>query len=57
MLRKAFADTMQDPAFLAEAKKANLDITPADGAELEQNVKEVFNLDSSLIPRLKEVLK
>ena len=57
MLRKAFADTMKDPAFLAEAKKGNLDITPADGAELEQNVKEVFNLEPSLIPRLKEVLK
>jgi hypothetical protein len=57
MLRKAFADTMKDPAFLAEAKKANLDVTPADGAELEQNVREVFDLDSSLIPRLKEVLK
>ena len=57
MLRKAFADTMKDPEFLAEAKKGNLDITPAGGAELEQNVKEVFNLDASLIPRLKEVLK
>jgi hypothetical protein len=57
MLRKAFADTMKDPAFLGEAKKGNLDITPADGAELEQNVKEVFNLEPSLIPRLKEVLK
>jgi tripartite-type tricarboxylate transporter receptor subunit TctC len=57
MLRKAFSDTTKDPAFLAEAKKANLDITPADGAELEQNVKEVFDLDPTLIPRLKEVLK
>ena len=57
MLRKAFADTMKDPAFLAEAKKGNLDITSADGAELEQNVKAVFNLEPSLIPRLKEVLK
>jgi hypothetical protein len=57
MLRKAFADTMKDAAFLAEAKKGNLDITSADGAELEQNVKAVFNLEPSLIPRLKEVLK
>jgi tripartite-type tricarboxylate transporter receptor subunit TctC len=57
IMRKAFADTMKDPAFLAEAKKANLDITPTDGEELEQNVKNVFNLDSSLIPRLKDVLK
>ncbi|MBM2805652.1 MAG: hypothetical protein HW419_3545 [Deltaproteobacteria bacterium] len=57
MLRKAFADTMKDPAFLAEANKANIDITPADGAQLEQNVKEVFNLDAALIARLKDVLK
>lgn len=57
MLRKAFADTMKDPAFLAEAKKANLDITPTDGAELEQNVKQVFNLDASLVARLKGLLK
>ena len=57
LLRKAYSDTMRDPAFLAEAKQANLDITPADGAELEKNVLEVFNLDATLIPRLKEVLK
>jgi hypothetical protein len=57
MLRTAFADTMKDPAFLDEAKKANIDITPADGAELEQNVKAVFNLDASLIPRLRQILK
>lgn len=48
---------MKDPAFLAEANQANIDITPADGAQLEQNVKEVFNLDASLIARLKDWLK
>jgi hypothetical protein len=32
-------DTMKDPALLAEAKKANLDINPDDGDELEQNVR------------------
>jgi len=57
MLRKAFAETMKDPAFLAEAKKGNLDITPAEGAELERNVREVFNLDAALTARLKDVLK
>lgn len=57
MLRRAFADTMKDPAFLAEANKANLDITPADGAELDRNVKEVFKLDAALTARLKEILK
>jgi tripartite-type tricarboxylate transporter receptor subunit TctC len=56
-LRKAFMDTMKDPALLAEAKKANLDIEPDDGAELEQNVKNIFKLDQNLIIKLKEILK
>jgi tripartite-type tricarboxylate transporter receptor subunit TctC len=56
-LRKAFMATMKDPEFLADAKKAKLDINPLDGAELESSVKEVFTLDPKLIPRAKEILK
>jgi tripartite-type tricarboxylate transporter receptor subunit TctC len=56
-LRKAYMDTMKDPEFLADAAKAKLDINPLDGAELERNVREVFNLDASLLPRAKEILK
>jgi tripartite-type tricarboxylate transporter receptor subunit TctC len=56
-LRGAFMATMKDPEFLADAKKAKLDINPLDGEELEQNVHEVFKLDKSLIPRAKEILK
>lgn len=57
ILRKAFMDTMKDPEFLAEAKKASLDINPDDGAELEQNVKDIFKLDPNLIAKLKDILK
>jgi tripartite-type tricarboxylate transporter receptor subunit TctC len=57
LLRRAFMSTMKDPEFLADAKKAKLDINPLDGATLEANVKEVFKLDATLIPRLKEILK
>ena len=57
ILRKAFMDTMKDPDFLAEAKKANLDINPEDGATLESNVKEILKLDPALIAKLKEILK
>ena len=57
ILRRAFMDTMKDPEFLAEAVKAKLDINPLDGAELERNVREVFNLDAALLPRAKEILK
>ena len=47
----------EDPEFLADTNKAKLDITPLDGAELEQNVKDIFNLDPKLIPKAKEILK
>ena len=57
IIRKAFMDTMKDPEFLAEAKKANLDINPEDGATLEENVKEVLKLDPTLVAKLKEILK
>jgi tripartite-type tricarboxylate transporter receptor subunit TctC len=57
ILRRAFTDTMKDPEFLAEAKKANLDINPETGAELEQNVKNIFKLEPALVGKLKELLK
>ena len=57
ILRKAYTDTMKDPEFLAEAKKGRLDIEPADGAELEQNVREIFKLEPALVAKLKEILK
>ena len=57
ILRKAYMDTLKDPEFLAEAKKGRLDIEPADGAELEQNVREIFKLEPALIAKLKEILK
>jgi len=57
ILRKAFMDTMKDPDLVAEAKKSRLDLEPADGAELEQNVKEIFKLDQAQINKLREILK
>jgi tripartite-type tricarboxylate transporter receptor subunit TctC len=57
VLRKAFMDTMKDPEFAAELKKAKLDLNPLDGATLEHNIQELFALDQSLIPKLSEILK
>lgn len=57
ILRKAYMDTVKDPELLAEAKKTRLDFEPADGAELEQNVREIFKLEPALIAKLKEILK
>jgi tripartite-type tricarboxylate transporter receptor subunit TctC len=57
ILRKAYMDTMKDPEFLADANKAKLDLNPDDGAGLERNVKEIFDLEPSLVAKLKEILK
>lgn len=57
LLRKAFVQTMKDPELLAEAKKAQLDINPLDGEEVERHVKALFKLDRAVVDRLREILK
>ena len=57
ILRKAFMEAVKDPELLNEAGKANLEINPGSGEELERNVKELLRLEPSLITRLKEILK
>jgi tripartite-type tricarboxylate transporter receptor subunit TctC len=57
VLRKAFADTMRDPEFLADTAKAKLDIDALDGEETEKQVKALFKLESGVVNRLKEILK
>jgi tripartite-type tricarboxylate transporter receptor subunit TctC len=41
-LRAAFDATMKDPAFLAEAKKLDLEVRPVPGAEVEKLIKEIY---------------
>jgi tripartite-type tricarboxylate transporter receptor subunit TctC len=57
ILRKAFMETVKDPELLNEASKANLEINPGSGEELERNVKDLLRLEPALIARLKEILK
>jgi tripartite-type tricarboxylate transporter receptor subunit TctC len=57
ILRTAFMETVKDPELLKEAAKANLEINPGSGEELERNVKELLRLDPALVARLKEILK
>jgi len=40
-LRKAFMDTMTDKDFLADAEKAQMEITPVHGTEIDKLVKEI----------------
>ena len=51
MLRKAFADTMQDPQFLAEIRKLNLDFEPMMGAELQSLVEGPTKVSNAVLAR------
>src|SRR5687768_2951073 len=57
ILRRAFAQTMKDKDFLAEAVKSKLDVDPVSGEEVEKIVSGLFKLDSATVARMSEVLK
>jgi tripartite-type tricarboxylate transporter receptor subunit TctC len=57
ILRKAFMEAVKDPELLNEAGKANLEINPGSGEELERNVRELLRLEPTVVARLKEILK
>ena len=56
VIRKAVNTVHSDPAFLADAKKANLTLDPVTGEEIEKKVNTLFNLSSGLQAKLKEIL-
>jgi tripartite-type tricarboxylate transporter receptor subunit TctC len=56
MLRTAFAKTLQDPDFLAEAKKVQLDVNPLTGDEVKSVVDGLFKLDPAVVAKLSSIL-
>lgn len=57
ILRRAFAETVKDAEFLAEAKKASLEVNPVLGEEVERLIQGFFKIDPALVAKLKEILK
>jgi len=57
LLRKAFSQAVKDPDFLNDAGKANLEIAPASGEEIEQSIQNMFKTPPAVVAKLKEVLK
>ena len=55
-LRKAFDETMRDPAFLAEAKRLLLDVEPMTGEEVAELVKSVLATPPAVVARVRKVL-
>jgi tripartite-type tricarboxylate transporter receptor subunit TctC len=56
ILREAYTKTMQDPVFLAEAKKRRLEINPTGGEELEALVKDLMAQPPEVIESMKKLL-
>jgi tripartite-type tricarboxylate transporter receptor subunit TctC len=55
-LRRAFDATMKDPQFLAEAGKAQMDISPMTGEESQTIADSIVNTPSDVIARAKATL-
>lgn len=56
-LRKAFDDTMKNPAFREAAKKARMYFNPIGGEELQQIVTRIVSPSPQVIERVKEVIR
>jgi tripartite-type tricarboxylate transporter receptor subunit TctC len=56
ILRKAFADTLKDPEFLAEARKVQLEVNPLNGEEVGKIVDNMFKLNPTTVSKLANIL-
>ena len=56
-LRAAFDATMKDPDFLADATKAQLEITPVTGADVEKLVRELYLTPKELAAKAAEFIR
>lgn len=56
-LRAAFDKTMKDTDFVAEAKKAKLDLEPVSGEELQKIVQEIVDTPPAIAHRLASITK
>ena len=55
IMRKAFDDTMKDPAFLAETEKEQLPVHPLTGEEAGQIVAKMTSVSPAIIAKAKKI--
>ncbi|MBX9738478.1 MAG: hypothetical protein K2X62_00310 [Beijerinckiaceae bacterium] len=55
-LRAAFDKTMKDPAFIADAEKIGIEVTPLGGADIEKVMAEIDAVPQDAIDRLRKLL-
>ena len=55
IVRKAFIDTMHDPAFREDVIKGKLDYSPKDGDEIQATISSMAGMSPAIIARYKEI--
>jgi tripartite-type tricarboxylate transporter receptor subunit TctC len=56
VLRRAFADTMKDKAFLADAEKRKFEINPVSGEEIQALVQDVYQTPAAVTKKAAAIL-
>jgi tripartite-type tricarboxylate transporter receptor subunit TctC len=56
-LRAAFAATMADKDFLADAEKTRIDVVPSSGEEVQRLVERLYAAPKPVVERAKELLR
>ncbi len=56
LLRKAFMATLQDKAFLDDAKQVNLDIAPLPGEKVQETVDAIYAAPKEVVQRAKDLI-
>ena len=55
-LRDAFAATLKDPEFLADAKKTQIDVNPISAAAVERLIGELYAAPEPALAKLRTML-
>ena len=55
-LRRAFDATMKDPAFLADAQKLQLELSPMTGEEVQAIVADLAKTPAEIVKRVRNAL-
>ncbi|MDB5543355.1 MAG: efflux transporter protein, partial [Hyphomicrobiales bacterium] len=57
LLRKAFMETMKDPAFIEETKKQKLEIEAEDGEHLEKLIRQIYATPKDVVQKVGDLIK
>jgi tripartite-type tricarboxylate transporter receptor subunit TctC len=57
VLRKAFDETMADPALLADAEKLRIDIEPLSGAKVQEVVSRLYTTPKDIVERARQAIR